>query len=223
MKMKPTKIIKSVLFLAPLIMIALMAVIYFKAFRNLTLEQVLSYTPAEPLAAAAVILLMYALKSLSYFFPMFIIAAAAGAVLPIYAAVPVNMLGIIIMASIPYAVGRFAEGEAVDRLAKKNSKIELIRSFGSKHQLFGSFFLRIISCLPYDIVSLAMGSMRFDYKKYISGTFFGTAPGIILTTVMGSAITEPFSPEFIICAAIEAILAVTSAMIYRIYRKKNPV
>ena len=79
--MRSGKIIKRIIQLAPVLMIVLMAVIYFTALKDLTLEQVLNYTPTAPLAAAAVILLMYALKSLSYFFPMLLIAAAAGAVL----------------------------------------------------------------------------------------------------------------------------------------------
>ena len=219
--MKSGKIVKKAIQLAPVLMIALMAVIYFTALKDLTFEQILNYTPTAPLAAAAVILLMYALKSLSYFFPMLLIAAAAGAVLPRYAAIPVNLLGIVIMASIPYAVGKYAEGEVVDKLAAKHEKISIVREYSTKHQRFGAFFLRIVSCLPYDIVSLVMGSLRFNYKDYIIGSFLGTAPGIILTTFMGSAITEPLSPEFIICAVIEVIIAVSSAVAYRIHRKKQ--
>lgn len=206
---------------APLAMISLMVVLYFKIFRNMTVEQLLDYTPEEPAAAALILLLMYALKSLSFFFPMMLIAAASGIILPMYAAIPVNLIGIIIMASLPYAVGKYAESELVDKLAGKHPKIGQVRAFGTKHQFFGAFFLRIISCLPYDIVSLVMGSMRFEYRRYIIGTFLGTAPGIILTTIMGSAITEPFSPEFIICAVIEIIIAIASAIAYRIHTKRT--
>lgn len=210
-------ILKRAVQTAPLLMIILMAVIYFAVFRDMTLDQLLNYTPEEPGAAAAVLLLMYALKSLSYFFPMMLIAAAAGAILPIYAAIPVNLAGIVIMSTIPYLIGRYAESEVVDSLAGKHAKVEQIRSFGTGHQLSASFFLRIISCLPYDIVSMVLGSMRFGYKKYILGTFLGTAPSIILTTIMGSAITEPFSPEFIICAVIDIVIAAVSAMIYKLH------
>jgi len=143
--MRSGKIIKRIIQLAPVLMIVLMAVIYFAALKDLTFEQVLNYTPTAPLAAAAVLLLMYALKSLSYFFPMLLIAAVAGAVLPIYAAIPVNLLGIVIMASIPYAVGKYAEGEVVDKLAAKHEKISIVREYSTKHQRFGAFFLRIVS------------------------------------------------------------------------------
>ncbi|MCI7768221.1 MAG: VTT domain-containing protein [Oscillospiraceae bacterium] len=214
-------LLKRIIQLSPLLMIGVMAILYFTTFRSMTLEQILNYTPEEPAAAAAVILLMYALKSLSFFFPMFLIAAAAGAIFPIYIAIPLNLAGIVIMATIPYLIGRYAESEAVDRLAEKHKKIGIIKEYSSGRHFAGAFFLRIISCLPYDIVSLAMGSLRFDYKKYLLGTFLGTAPGFILTTIMGSAITEPLSPEFIICALVEMIIAIISAVIYKIHRSRK--
>ncbi len=214
-------IFKRMMQAAPLAMIIIMAAIYVIYLRDLSVEQLLEYTPSEPLAAAAVILIMYALKSMSYFFPMFLIAAAAGIILPLYAAIPINLIGIIIMASVPYWVGHFAEQETIDKLANKYSRVHDVREFGSKHQLFGAFFLRIVSCLPYDIVSLTMGSLGFSYKKYIIGSFLGTAPGIILTTIMGSAINDPFSPEFIICVLIEIIIAASSAVAYRKYNKSK--
>lgn len=214
-------VLKRAVQISPLLMIGIMAVLYVTCFRNMTLEQILNYTPTEPIAAAAVILLMYVLKSLSYFFPMTLIAAAAGAIFPVYIAIPLNLAGIVIMSSIPYFIGRYAESEYVDKLSEKYKKIGMIKEYSKDRHLFGAFFLRIISCLPYDIVSLAMGSLRFDYKKYLLGTFLGTAPGFILTTIMGSAITEPLSPEFLICAAVEIVIIIISAVIYRIHRSRK--
>ena len=221
MKKSVKKIVKLLAQLSPLIMIGIMAVLYITTFRHMTLEQLLTYTPSEPAAAAVVILLMYALKSMSFFFPMMLIAAASGAIFPIYIAIPLNLLGIIVMSTFPYLIGRYVESEAVDKLAEKHEKISLVKEFSRDRHFAGAFFLRIISCLPYDIVSLAMGSLRFDYRKYIAGSFLGTAPGFILTTIMGSAITEPLSPEFIICAVIEIIIMTVTFVIYRNHRKKK--
>lgn len=221
MKTKAIKVIlKRAAQLSPLMMIGIMAVLYITVFRHMTLEQILEYTPAEPIAAAIVILLMYALKSMSYFFPMMLIAAAAGAIFPVYIAIPLNLLGIVIMATVPYLFGKYVESEAVDRLAIKYKKVEMIKEYSRDRQLSGAFFLRIISCLPYDIVSLAMGSLKFDCKKYLLGSFLGTAPGFILTTIMGSAITNPLSPEFLISAGADIVIAVISALVYKLHHAK---
>lgn len=218
---KKNNFIKKAARLSPLAMLAVMAVIYFAFLKGLTAQQLISYTPEEPFAAAAVIILMYALKSMSYFFPMLIIAVVCGAILPLYAAIPVNLIGIAVMATIPYCIGRFSQGESETADPKKNKHIEKIRRFATDNQYFSSFLLRIINVLPYDIVSLVLGSMRFSYKKYIIGSIIGTAPGIILTTVMGSAITEPGSPEFITSVSIEAVLIICSLIIYHVCGKRH--
>lgn len=206
---------------APLLMIALAAVFYFAKLRYMTLDEILSYTPTKPLLAIPVILAMYALKSLSFFFPMMLIFAATGVLLPLYVSIPLDIAGIVVMASLPYLIGRYAESELVDSLAGKHKKVEQVREFGTEHQFFGAFFLRIISCLPYDLVSLVMGSMRFGYGKYILGTVLGTAPGAVLTTIMGSAVTEPLSSEFIICGGLNVIISVVSAVTYNVYLKRK--
>ena len=115
---KKSKGIKRIIQIAPLLMLAVMAVVYFTSLRNLSVEELIEYTPEEPVLAAVVICLMYALKSLSFFFPMAVLAALSGAVLPIYMAVPVNLTGIIIMATLPFLVGRYAEADLVDGLSE---------------------------------------------------------------------------------------------------------
>ncbi|MGN0666840.1 MAG: TVP38/TMEM64 family protein [Huintestinicola sp.] len=221
MKDNGSKLIKRILQLSPLIMLIVMAVLYFVSFRNMTVDELLHYTPEEPLIAALVILLMYGLKSLSYFFPFAVIAAACGAILPTVPALIVNFTGIIIMTTIPFSVGRYAEKELVDKLVGKNEKAENIRKLGTDNQLFSSFFLRIINMLPCDVVSMLLGSMGYSFKTYLLGSFLGIAPGIAATTIMGASVTDPTSPEFIISAAVEIVLAVSSLIGYRIYLRKR--
>lgn len=213
---KKSKGIKRIIQIAPLLMLAVMAVVYFTSLRNLSVEELIEYTPEEPVLAAVVICLMYALKSLSFFFPMAVLAALSGAVLPIYMAVPVNLTGIIIMATLPFLVGRYAEADLVDGLSEKYSKLDTVRNLGTNHTFVSAFFLRIISCMPYDAVSMVMGSMRMDYRKYILGSFLGTAPSIILTTFMGASVDDPTSPEFLICLGVNVFISLTSVIIYKV-------
>lgn len=50
---------------------------------DITVQTVLSYTPESPFAAAIVILLLYALKSVSFVFPIALLQIAAGHLFPI--------------------------------------------------------------------------------------------------------------------------------------------
>ncbi|MDE7293630.1 MAG: VTT domain-containing protein [Oscillospiraceae bacterium] len=217
------KTLKRIVQAAPFVMIAVMAAVYLTVFKDMSLEQLLRYTPAQPIAAAAVLLIMFALKSLSYFFPMALLFAACGVLFPPLAAIPLSAAGCAVMATIPFLIGRYAESDLCDRLAQKHKKIALIRETGTGSQFASAFFLRIISCLPYDIISMALGSMRYSYKKYLAGSVLGTLPGAVLTTLMGQSITDPFSAEFIICACLELVTVLVSAVIFRMKKRKKRV
>lgn len=206
---------------APIAMIAVMAAVYFTVFKDMSLEQLLEYTPSEPIAAALVLLLMFALKSLSYFFPMMLLFAASGALFPAWAAIPISAAGCVVMATVPFFIGRYAESGLCDKLAQKHKKIAVIREMGTGSQFASAFFLRIISCLPYDIISMVLGSMRYSYKKYLAGTVLGTLPGAVLTTLMGQSISDPLSAEFIICACLEITVTLISVIIFRARKKKR--
>lgn len=207
---------------APIAMIAVMAAVYFTVFRNMSLDQLLKYTPAEPAAAALVLLAMFALKSLSYFFPMMLLFAASGALFPAWAAILISAAGCAVMATVPFFIGRYAEREVFDKLAQKHKKIAVIREMGTENQFASAFFLRIVSCLPYDIISMSLGSMGYSYKKYLAGSVLGTLPGAVLTTLMGQSIEDPLSAEFLICASLELSITLVSVIIFRAgKRKKN--
>lgn len=207
---------------APIAMIAVMAAVYFTVFRNMSLDQLLEYTPAEPAAAALVLLAMFALKSLSYFFPMMLLFAASGVLFPAWAAILISAAGCAVMATVPFFIGRYAEREVFDKLAKKHKKIAVIREMGTENQFASAFFLRIVSCLPYDIISMSLGSMGYSYKKYLAGSVLGTLPGAVLTTLMGQSIEDPLSAEFLICASLELSITLVSVIIFRAgKRKKN--
>lgn len=215
------KTLKRAVQAAPLVMIAVMAAVYLTVFKDMSLEQLLKYTPARPIAAAAVLLAMFALKSLSYFFPMALLFAACGVLFPPWAAIPLSAAGCAVMSTIPFFIGRYAESGLCDKLTAKHKKIAVIREMGTSNQLASAFFLRIISCLPYDIISMALGSMRYDYKKYLAGSVLGTLPGAILTVLMGQSISDPFSTEFIVCASLEAATVLASAIIFRLRKRKK--
>ena len=86
---------------------------------------------------------------------------------------------------------------------------------------FDSFFLRIISCLPGDIVSMYFGAAKLDFSRYFWGSMLGIVPGTITASFMGESIRDPLSPKFIISLSVTLFMAVLSIVIYRISNKKK--
>ena len=217
-----TKIAKAAFAVAPFVMIAICAVLYFTTFRSITAEQLLQYTPKNIWLAAIVIIAMFSLKSLTFFFPMIAIITACGMAVPnIWAALAINTIGIFCMMNIPYLIGKFAQREYVEKLVMKHKKMHEIISLNMSNGVFFAFFLRIINCLPYDVVSMFLGSVNMKWRDYIIGSMLGTLPGMICCTFMGNYLDDPLSAKFILSVAVNVGISVVCGVSYLIYARKR--
>lgn len=217
-----TAVIKRIVQIAPIVMIGICALIYLKFFRGVTIEHILEFTPENLWLAALVMVGLFALKSLSVFFPMLILIAASGSIFPTFlSAFIVNCTGVAVMILIPYAIGRFAEREFVEGLINKNKNASKLRELKSDNELFIAYFLRVINILPCDLVSMFLGSAGFGLWKYMLGSFLGILPGIITTTLMGANVEHPSSPKFWLSVVTEFIFAAASSVWYYFYKKRK--
>ncbi|MCM1024322.1 MAG: VTT domain-containing protein [Prevotella sp.] len=222
LKKNITAVIKRIIQAAPLAMIGICALLYLKFFRGVTIQHILEFTPENLWLAALVMVGLFALKSMSVFFPMLVLIAASGSIFPTFlSAAAVNCAGVAVMLIIPYAVGRFAEREFVEGLINKNKNAAKLRELKSDNELFIAFFLRVINILPCDLVSMFLGSADFGFWKYMLGSFLGVLPGIITTTLMGANAEHPASPKFWLSVVVEFIFAAASSVWYYFYKKRK--
>ncbi|MBQ3162503.1 MAG: TVP38/TMEM64 family protein [Oscillospiraceae bacterium] len=219
---KSTLLIKRVLQTAPLVMVGICVLIYFAFFRGVTVEDILKFTPENLWLAALVMVGLFALKSLSMFFPMLVLIAATGSIFPsVVPAIFVNSIGVAVMLLIPYAIGRFAEKDFVQGLINKNKNADKLREIKAENELFIAYFLRVINILPCDLVSMFLGSTGFGFVKYLAGSFAGVFPGMVATTIIGANMSDPTSPAFWIAVGTEVVFAVSSTLAYYFYKKKK--
>ncbi len=188
---------------------------------NVSLHTILAYTPRSPLLAAGVLLLLYGLKSITIFFPLLLLELAAGHLFPTPAALAINFIGIWIVLTIPYWVGRVLGLHQVSKLTRKYPRFGAIMAKQKGHSFFLCFFLRAISCLPGDIVTMYLGATHTPFWHNLAGGTLGILPGMILATLMGASIQDPSSPAFWISAALSIGLAVLSAVFYSVYLKRH--
>lgn len=221
-RFKGTSAVKAAMQFAPIVMIIVCVIIYFKFFRGVTIEKILEFTPDNLWLAALVMVGLFGMKSLSFFFPMLVLVAASGSIFPNYfAALAVNCIGVLVMLTLPYLIGRFAEREFVQKLINKQKNADKLREFKSDNEFFIAFFLRVINILPCDVVSLFLGSADFSPVKYIVGSFLGIFPGLVTTTLMGANVEHPTSPSFWAAAVVEVVFAAGSAIAYYFYKKRH--
>jgi len=193
---------------------------YLLGKQEISVDTILSFTPQNPMKAAAVFLLLYAVKSATIFFPVIILEIAVGHLFSPLAAFTINTVGLLIILTIPYLMGKTAGIETIQKLVQKYPRFGELLGRQQENVLFLCFFLRIISCLPGDVVTMYLGATNTPFWKNLVAGTLGLLPGMILATFMGGNIQNPESPMFWISAALMGTLAGLSVLLYYAYKKR---
>ncbi len=188
---------------------------------QITVDRIIYYTPDNLSLATAVMLLLFALKGVTVVIYGGILYAASGILFPLPHAIAVNIVGTVLMTTIPFLMGKKAGADVLLQLRQKNQKLELLQDLQSENAFFVAFFVRMIGMLPGDLVGMYLGASNMRYSRYISGTMLGLLPAVIAFSVMGMNIDDPGSPEFIISACGEAVLMLLSLALYILWHRKK--
>jgi len=203
------------------IVICLLILVYYvMSSPDITVNDILNFTPENLLAAAGILLLLYTLKSITFVFPIAVLEIVSGHLFPIWAALLVNLMGILIDLTIPYWIGHFSGIKAIQKLMVKYPKFEAILDRQKNNSFFLCFFLRIIGGLPADAVTMYFGATGTEFWKNVIGGVIGILPKMTLYTVWGSSIQEPGSPEFWFSFCLILLISAGSILGYYLYRRK---
>ena len=219
MNNKIKNILLSILRFVPLVLCIAFMAIYLFSGQEVTAESLLDYAPENPLHAAIFLILLYAFKSLTVFFPIIVLNVLGGFLFePIHALI-INAIGVIVELAVPYCIGRASGAGFADKMRGKYPKLNEFIGENSDNNFFMSFFLRVISCLPGDAISMYFGACKTPFGTYLLGSFLGTIPGVITATLLGTSITDPGSPMFWISIVLTVGLSVTSFIFYLFWKR----
>ena len=153
-----------------------------------------------------VILLLYFIKA---FFPIYTtstVCLLTGIVLPLYMAIPINIIGIGLQFTIKYFWGQhFGAGYAWKLLMKNDSLKSAIQSDGSSNPAL-LFAIRLVPVVPINLVSAVYGSFSFGYKKFLIVSLLGFMPRLISFTVAGTNMFDPLSVGFLLPVMLICLL-----------------
>lgn len=200
---------------------ALLLVCCFAANHEFSAETILALTPKSPVRAAVALLLLYAVKSATIVFPLILLQIAVGHLFSKWVALGINFTGILIILTIPYWIGRAAGINMIQKLIQNYPKVGKLIGRQQNSSFFLCFFLRVISCLPGDVVTMYFGATKTPFWQNLLGGTLGILPGMILATMMGNNIRDPKSPAFWLSLILMAALSVSSFLLYYLYRRKS--
>lgn len=180
---------------------------------KVTVDAIISYTPSNLFLAALVLLLLFALKSLSVFFASIVLYTVSGLVFPLPAAILVNSFGVIIMASEAYLMGRIFGSDLIDTIAEKHPKVQPILHLQDKRPFLFTFLLRMLKVSNVDISSMYMGASHTKFAPYLAASYLAFIPELVLYAVLGSSISNLNPTAAIIAAIIFGCITLTSFLI----------
>ena len=204
------KILGAAMWLALIILV-------FVYSKKVTADDIAAYAPKSTVLAACVMLLLFGLKSITFVFYSGILFAASGIIFPIGTALLVNTLGLVVMVSLPYAVGRGLGKIALDYLMEKYPKLSFLNAFDSASDYKLTLILRLNSLINYDLGSIYSGAKGFRYSHYLLISVLVMAPAMIIFTILGRSITDP-PPAAL--GALVAMLAVMTALSFVLMKKE---
>ncbi len=215
------KILRRKLITGTLTFCALLIGLYFLVdWLNLSIDDIIHYTPQNKILAGLVFMLFYALKSVTVFFPLPLIQLAVGHLFSSGGALFVNFCGIAVSITIPYLIG-YKKGEKyVTALVNQVDTIEKIKSMQSGSAVFSTYMIRMLQ-LPLDLVSMFLGAEHIRFSSYFLGSMLGLAPVTIAVTLIGETITKPGSREFWYSILFIAVLIGISLLIFWRYTKRK--
>ena len=194
----------------PLVMTALLAGVFYGALRGLSVQQIVTYLPQNPFLAALSLWGMYALKSLSVFFPVTLLFMSAGVMFSPPVAVLVSAVGVAVEFLLPYLLGRYTGNMLERAVFGRFPKLRRVEDFRTGNRFLFAFLLRVLGFLPCDAVSWYLGSTGMPAPVYFAGSLCGMLPGAVLQTLLGTELAGGFSWKMAaLCGAMVAIALVT--------------
>lgn len=197
---------------AILIMVCLLFFVLWQTDGELSVQTILRYTPDNHILAAFVLLLFFALKSLTIVFPITALFMVNGLLFSSPVALFVSTMGVCVTVTVPYLLGRVSGGDMVRSICHKYPKAEWIYQYQQKNTLFACFFTRIIGCLPGDVVSLYFGACETSYPIYLIGSLLGASLMIVTDTFLGEQLEDPFSKTFILLLLFRVLISVAAIL-----------
>jgi uncharacterized membrane protein YdjX (TVP38/TMEM64 family) len=142
---------------------------------------------AGPLGLVGVTGVFIALGSLG--FPVTWLVVGVAAALPVYASIPVCLVGIAATAMIGFAIGAVAPGRRSPSREKGGKLARVARMF-SERGVLAVAVLRNLPLAPFAVVNVACGMTSLRWWTYLAGTMIGMTPGVVLIALFGKQVGD---------------------------------
>jgi len=213
---------KRIQFTALAIILLIIITLVIALGGNITVSSIIKKCELHKVLAAFIMLILFLLKCLTVFIPLDSLYLASGIVFTPFQAILLNYLGLVIVLTVPYFIGKWACDEEVRYLCEKYPKLNKFEEIQQDNQFSIVFVIRLIGGLPGDVLSFYFGANNIRYGTYLIASLCGYSVSLIMFTLLGDVIMNPQSTEFIVLITLRIVISVITAIItYKLKSKKK--
>lgn len=167
----------------------------------------------ESVVAFLIITLLFLVKSFVPIIPFSVLFVSSGMVFSEPISFFINLFGFSLLCTVKFYIGKLRGGGGAHKLANRSKTIYKFMDFGGKGNKWMLALMRFVPFFPVNTVSRAYGGTTMKYYKFLSYSLIGFMPRIILWSVIGFNIFDPFTPGFVIPVSILLIISGASLLL----------
>lgn len=189
-----------------------------KIITGLTPDDIFSFTGGNVWYEIGIILLIYMIKSVLFFIPVAFIYILTGNLFPPMYSILLNILGLCVTLTLTFFLGRWLGKDFVEKITRRSDRMRRFMENNDKSNAT-LFALRASGVFPVELISLVCGCSGYGYWSFLGLSLLAMVPSLIPFSVMGEALRDPLSKEFILPFLIAILLMVGSLIFYKIRHK----
>lgn len=206
-----------------MITLLILVITYFAFFRGLTPEILRNYIGGFGYLAPFIYILCFTILPIA-FFPVPILALAAGLLFGFLPGTIYTLIGAVLNSAIMFLMAKVLAKDAVTNLLQRKlpeNWSSFLFDLDEKRGFGIIFILRLIPAMPYNLINYGAGLTSIKFSSYMLATILGILPGTLVFLNIGNQALNVHKPAFIVSIILLILLTIFSLILGKKIGKTN--
>jgi len=206
-----------------MITLLILVITYFAFFRGLTPEILRNYIGGFGYLAPFIYILCFTILPIA-FFPVPILALAAGLLFGFLPGTIYTLIGAVLNSAIMFLMAKILAKDAVTNLLQRKipeNWSSFLFNLDEKKGFGIIFILRLIPAMPYNLINYGAGLTSIKFSSYMLATILGILPGTLVFLNIGNQALNIHNPAFMVSIILLILLTIFSLILGKKIGKTN--
>lgn len=191
-----------------------------KYITGLTPDDIFAFAGGNIWFEVGIVMLLYTLKSILFFIPVAFLYILTGNLFSPAYSIVLNIVGLSLNLTLTFFLGRVLGREFVEKLIRRFQKAKKFMENSDKNNVT-LFALRASGIFPVELISLVCGCTGYRYWGFLGLSLLAMVPTLIPFSVMGEALKNPLSAQFLLPFGIAIVMMIGALIFYKLKNKEE--